>query len=349
MMFRKILLVICFVACDGALSYQTSVYEDGVITVPSLVVGDKAYRVSLGLSSCLQTCVRIDSAVEVSKGADNAGVYSDGELTVYSIDVSGKLYSAGFQMSNESTYEFILLEASLIGVKTDPNSMYFSWDVGYGTPSEEKPQRGFQTSDGGFISCGSGGNDFADDILIIKIDGQGNLAWQQQFGKANQKSDIGCDCLEVEDGIIVAGAKTSESSTEQERWLAKLDKSTGSMMWEKYFPIDHLGQEQRSDFVADAIHEILLGSDGMLYATGYLGAEQLGFAFMAQGGTSFLMKINPRTGELIEQNIMSNQGLTFGSSVVEADGGIYSIGTYSSDTMGTVSYTHLTLPTIYSV
>ena len=72
----------------------------------------------------------------------------------------------------------------------------------------------------------------------------------------------------------------------------------------------------------------------MLYATGYLGAEQLGFAFMAQGGTSFLMKINPRTGELIEQNIMSNQGLTFGSSVVEADGGIYSIGTYSSDTMG---------------
>ena len=105
-----------------------------------VVVGDKAYRVTLGLSSCLQTCVKIDSAVEVSKGSDNAGVYSDGELTVYAIDVLGKLYSAGFQMSNESTYEFILLEASLIGVKTDPNSMYFSWDVGYGTPSEEKPQ-----------------------------------------------------------------------------------------------------------------------------------------------------------------------------------------------------------------
>ena len=334
MMFRKILLVICFVACDGALSYQTSIFKDGVITVPSVVVGDKAYRVSLGLSSCLQTCVKIDSAVEVSKGSESGGVYSDGELTVYSIDVSGKLYSAVFQISNVSTYEFILLEAAMIGVKTDPNSMYFSWDVGYGTPFEEKPQRGFQTSDEGFISCGSGGNDFANDILIIKIDGQGNLAWQQQFGKANQKSDIGYDCLEVEDGIIVAGAKTAESSTNQERWLAKLDKSTGSMLWEKYFPIDQLGQEQRSDFVADAIHEILLGSDGMLYATGYLGAEQLGFAFMAQGGTSFLMKINPRTGELIEQNIMSNQGLTFGSSVVEADGGIYSIGTFSSDTMG---------------
>ena len=72
----------------------------------------------------------------------------------------------------------------------------------------------------------------------------------------------------------------------------------------------------------------------MLYATGYLGAEQLGFAFMAQGGTSFLMKIDPVSGELIDENIMSNQGLTFGSSVVESDGGIYVIGTYNSDNMG---------------
>ena len=54
-----------------------------------------------------------------------AGTYLDGELEVHSIDVSGKLYSAIFQISNPSTYEFSLSSAELIGVKTDPNSMYF--------------------------------------------------------------------------------------------------------------------------------------------------------------------------------------------------------------------------------
>ena len=60
--------------------------------------------------------------------------------------------------------------------------MYFSWDTGYGTPAEEKPQRGFETTDGGFIACGSGGNDTATDILVMKIDRIGSLVWQQQFG-----------------------------------------------------------------------------------------------------------------------------------------------------------------------
>jgi len=333
-MFPKILTITLCLICSTVLSYETSSYDQGTITVPSVVVGDKAYRVSLVVSPCAQTCVTIESALEVTPPQNASGTYFAGKLTVYSVDVSGKLYSASFQLSNLSLYEFTLLNAELIGVKTDPNSMYFSWDTGYGTPAEEKPQRGFETIDGGFIACGSGGNDTASDVLIMKIDRNGNLVWQQQFGSTNNKNDIGYDCLEIEDGIIVAGAQTSSSSSTQERWLAKLDKDTGSQIWERYYSIDQLGQEQQNDFVADAIHEVLLGADGMLYATGYLGAEQLGFAFMAQGGTSFLMKIDPKSGQLIDENIMSNQGLTFGSSVVESDGGIYVIGTYSSDKMG---------------
>ncbi|MFL2848586.1 MAG: hypothetical protein ACJZ8R_00355 [Pseudohongiellaceae bacterium] len=333
-MFPKILTITLCLVCSIAFSYETSSYDQGTITVPSVVVGDKAYRVSLVVSPCTQTCVTIESAVEVTPPQNASGTYFDGELTVHSVDVSGKLYSASFQLSNLALYEFTLLNAELIGVKTDPNSMYFSWDTGYGTPAEEKPQRGFETIDGGFIACGSGGNDTANDVLIMKIDRNGNLVWQQQFGSTNNKSDIGYDCLEIEDGIIVAGAQTYSSSSTQERWLAKLDKETGSQIWERYYSIDQLGQEQRNDFVADAIHEVILGADGMLYATGYLGAELLGFAFMAQGGTSFLMKIDPKSGQLIDENIMSNQGLTFGSSVVESDGGIYVIGTYDGDKMG---------------
>ena len=333
MRLRILFPALCLI-CSTVIAYETSSYSQGIIVVPNVVVGDKAYQVSLVISPCIQTCVKIESALEVKRPLHPSGTYSDGELTVHSIDVAGKLYSASFLISDPSTYEFTLLSAELIGVKTDLNSMYFSWDTGYGTPAEEKPQRGIETSDGGFIACGSGGNDFASDILIMKIDRSGSLVWQQQFGNTNNKSDIGYDCIEIADGIIVAGAQTSASSSSQERWLAKLDKNTGSQIWERYYSTDQLGQEQRSDFVADAIHEIVYGSDGMLYATGYLGAEQLGFAFMAQGGTSFLMKIDPDSGQLINENIMSNQGLTFGSSVVESDGGIYVVGTYSSEKMG---------------
>ena len=333
MRFQILFPALCLI-CSTVIAYETSSYNQGIIAVPNVVVGDKAYKVSLVISPCIQTCVKIESALEVNRQLHPSGTYSDGELTVHSIDVAGKLYSASFQISDPSTYEFTLLSAELIGVKTDPNSMYFSWDTGFGTPAEEKPQRGIETSDGGFIACGSGGNDFASDILIMKIDRSGSLVWQQQFGNTNNKSDIGYDCIEIADGIIVAGAQTSSRSSTQERWLAKLDKNTGSQIWERYYSTDQLGQEQRSDFVADAIHEIIYGSDGMLYATGYLGAEQLGFAFMAQGGTSFLMKIDPDSGQLINENIMSNQGLTFGSSVVESDGGIYVVGTYSSEKMG---------------
>ncbi len=333
-MHVKVFKIALCVICSSALSYEISSYNQGIITVPSVVVGDKAYKVSLVISSCAQTCVKIESASEVMSPQNPAGAYADGELEVHSIDVSGKLYSVIFQISNPSTYEFTVTDAELIGVKTDPNSMYFSWDAGYGTPAEEKPQRGFETTDRGFIACGPGGNDIASDILVMKIDRIGNLVWQQQFGSTNNKSDIGYDCIEIEDGIIVAGAQTASGSTTQERWLTKLEKDTGAQIWERYYSIDQLGQEQRTDFVADAIHEVLYGSDGMLYATGYLGAEQLGFAFMAQGGTGFLMKIDPVSGELVEENIMSNQGLTFGSSVVESDGGIYVIGTHSSDKMG---------------
>ena len=94
----------------------------------------------------------------------------------------------------------------------------------------------------------------------MKIDRIGSLVWQQQFGSTNNKSDIGYDCIEIEDGVIVAGAQTASGSTTQERWLTKLNKDTGAQIWERYYSIDQLGQEQRKDFVADAIHEVLYGS-----------------------------------------------------------------------------------------
>ena len=97
-MHVKILKVALCLLCNSVFSYETSSYNQGIISVPSVVVGNKAYKVSLVISSCPQTCVKIESAIEVMLSQSVAGTYLDGELEVHSIDVSGKLYSAIFQI-----------------------------------------------------------------------------------------------------------------------------------------------------------------------------------------------------------------------------------------------------------
>ena len=112
-MHEKILKVALCLLCSIVFSYETSSYNQGIISVPSVVVGNKAYKVSLVISSCLQTCVNIESASEFMLSQTAAGTFLDGELEVHSIDVSGKLYSAIFQFSNPSTYILFLISLNI--------------------------------------------------------------------------------------------------------------------------------------------------------------------------------------------------------------------------------------------
>ena len=59
-MHVKILKVALCLLCNSVFSYETSSYNQGIISVPSVVAGNKAYKVSLVISSCPQTCVKID-------------------------------------------------------------------------------------------------------------------------------------------------------------------------------------------------------------------------------------------------------------------------------------------------
>lgn len=59
------------------------------------------------------------------------------------------------------------------------------WFKGYGTNTEEQVHEGMQTSDGGYIAIGHGiESSDADDMLIIKVDSDGNFEWKQDFGTA---------------------------------------------------------------------------------------------------------------------------------------------------------------------
>jgi len=80
------------------------------------------------------------------------------------------------------------------------------WFLGQGTDTEEHVHEGMQTSDGGYIAIGHGiESSGSDDMLIIKVDEDGVLEWQQNFGTAGKRGSGYC-IAEMTDGYIAGGA-----------------------------------------------------------------------------------------------------------------------------------------------
>lgn len=167
-----------------------------------------------------------------------------------------------------------------------------------------------QTSDGGYIAIGHGiESSGADDMLIIKIDENGNLEWQQDFGTAG-KLGTGYCIAEAPDGYIAGGGIYETSTQRTQRFLAKLDL-TGNIVWEKYYTAAGIG----------GIRGIDLTSDGGIVVTGYINTPNVeefqGFVFIVDEGDGFIMKLDAEGNTEWARNIEAPQG----TKVREIDGG----------------------------
>ncbi|MEC8380229.1 MAG: hypothetical protein VXZ96_07905, partial [Myxococcota bacterium] len=109
----------------------------------------------------------------------------------------------------------MFLFLSLACVENEKNSGPYNvgapeieWYVGLGTNVEEHVHEGLQTSDGGYIGIGdtqeSSTDDGMGDVLIIKIDSNGLLEWQERFGTEGVR-ETGIAIVETEDGGFIAG------------------------------------------------------------------------------------------------------------------------------------------------
>ncbi|MCK4585136.1 T9SS type A sorting domain-containing protein [candidate division WOR-3 bacterium] len=95
-----------------------------------------------------------------------------------------------------------------------------SWDYGYSVQ---------QTSDGGYIIAGSGGND--EDVYLIKTDSMGDTLWTKMYGDTNW--DYGSSVRQISDGgYIVAG--TTWLLGGGDVYLIKTD-SNGDSVWSKHY------------------------------------------------------------------------------------------------------------------
>jgi hypothetical protein len=175
------------------------------------------------------------------------------------------------------------------------------WFKGQGTNTEEHVHEGMQTNDGGYIAIGHGiESSDADDMLIIKVDGDGNFEWKQDFGTAGKKGAGYC-VAEVSDGYIAGGGIYDSTSQRTQRFLAKLDFA-GNIVWEKFYNAPGVG----------GIRGIDVTSDGGLIATGYIHTPDIdefrGFVFIVDEGDGFIMKLDAEGSVAWEQLIDAPQG-----------------------------------------
>ncbi|HAC81153.1 MAG TPA: hypothetical protein DCG06_12710, partial [Deltaproteobacteria bacterium] len=104
------------------------------------------------------------------------------------------------------------------------------WHVGLGTNFEEHVHEGHPTSDGGYIAIGhtheSQQLEGSTDMLVIKVDADGNEQWQTQVGTSGQM-DLGVAIAETAEGFVAGGGLWSGGR--QKRALVGLSAS-GSVL-----------------------------------------------------------------------------------------------------------------------
>jgi len=184
------------------------------------------------------------------------------------------------------------------------------WFIGQGTNSEEHVHEGMQTNDGGYIGIGGGIEDEdADDMIIIKVDENGNLEWQKYFG-TEDKSGSGYCIAEIDDGYIAGGALYDSVADRTQRFLVRLDHN-GNTIWKEFYESSKVG----------GIRGIDITKKGTIIATGYTNTpnweEFQGFVFIVDEGDGYIMEIDTAGNLLWENSIDAPQG----TKVCEIDGG----------------------------
>ena len=107
-------------------------------------------------------------------------------------------------------------------VKTDAGGVV-QWSKRFGGSGDDVIRYVKQTSDGNYLVAGfthSFGT--AGDIMIIKLDSNGDILWQKRYGGA--KFEEPCCILEVPDGYIIMEQSTSFSKN-TDGWIFKIDNS----------------------------------------------------------------------------------------------------------------------------
>jgi hypothetical protein len=118
-------------------------------------------------------------------------------------------------------------------IRTDANGNML-WQHTFGGTSRDESNWVEQTSDGGYILCGSTASYGigTSDVYLIKTDANGNLTWQQTYGGVRDEYGY-CVQPTSEGGYVISGA-TIHPPNISKVYVVKTD-DTGNLTWEQSF------------------------------------------------------------------------------------------------------------------
>lgn len=200
----------------------------------------------------------------------------------------------------------------LIKTDTEGNKL---WDKTFGGEKNDIGISVQQTSDGGYIICGSTDSHRVDgeDIWLVKTDADGNKLWDNTFG--GNGFNAGRSVQQTMDGgYIICGYTDPDGTSDGKAWLIKTD-ADGNKLWDSTFG----GKVQT---IATSVQQT---TDGGYIICGKAGSYGTGKT------EAYLIKTDATGNQLWDETFVENDIAVFNSVQQTTDGGYIVCGTASSD------------------
>lgn len=173
----------------------------------------------------------------------------------------------GFSGTDSFTYRvhdgFSWSDPATITIEVGPPAGYtYDWVAAFGRDSFDYANDVTPTSDGGFAAVGVTAEGNYESVYVVKVDGDGNLLWENQFSLGNY-AERGFDIEETQDGGLIVFATAYIPNTSNFRpWLLKLD-ADGNRLWST-----EDGLTQELDVKSGIIHGLERPDGGFVIAGG---------------------------------------------------------------------------------
>lgn len=104
------------------------------------------------------------------------------------------------------------------------------WSWTSATPGAQEELLGLErTADGGVVACGTWRGMADSDVLLVRLDGNGNLLWQQHYGTAAEETGYGV--ASDADGYMVAG-RTGGFSGDLDAFIVRVGNDGSEAWWQ---------------------------------------------------------------------------------------------------------------------
>lgn len=220
-------------AGDGRVLWQKSIGGEGMYYVFSISESSDGHLFAAGLTDYTD----LDSSDMWVAKLDGSGNViwkketGSGMVEIpYSViqDSDGNLIVAGFVDLYDLDVLVLKMESSgnVVWSRTYENVLYWSRELMPKISAIECRDRGIIVVRGA-VTFGQ----YAADTWILKIDGNGDILWQETLG--GDGNDAACGVVETTDGgLILSGSTNSFGDGDYDFWAVKLDHG-GELLWQK--------------------------------------------------------------------------------------------------------------------